>query len=402
MKRLTLLLVTILCATMFIQAQQQKVAVVEFEVKGNVGIKDAGTIIAEWMSSGISKTGKFELYERILLKKVLEEQKLGVTGIISEDTASKMGEIYGVEALISGSIIEFQGIFSINARLIDTMTGKVMESADFKTRDSSAFASVMDKMAMVLAGDMSQESLDREGLNVAGNKSIHVPFSIIKVFEKNGQLIAAINRGINDNITKDIAFYIYMPQYEESQVTGQKTVVGKKKIGELIITQVEPDMCSGDLYVPASYKRDPGVIERDGIAVPFAMKIGMGLGATNLGFHVSLLLGAPKWSQYAEIGYTLPLFNFKTGLGVNAGFLYTLLGTTMSPINFKIGGDYLSFLYELSLADGSIIMGMTPLVELGLFRLVYVRGGALLGFDFMNDFRFVVVPILQAGVSIYF
>jgi len=58
------------------QANEDKmtVAVVEFQVKGDIGIKDAGAIIAEWMISALIETGKFSLNERVLLAKVLEEQ----------------------------------------------------------------------------------------------------------------------------------------------------------------------------------------------------------------------------------------------------------------------------------------------------------------------------------------
>ena len=167
---------------LFAQSEAQKrVAVVEFDVKGNVAMKDAGTIIAEWMGTAAAKTGKFELYERILLKKVLEEQKLGVSGIISEETATKMGELYGVEAIISGSIIEWEGIHTISARLIETESGKILATADYKTRDTSSMPVIMDKMAAVLAGTMSQDSLDRENVGIAQNRKVQTPFSIIKV-----------------------------------------------------------------------------------------------------------------------------------------------------------------------------------------------------------------------------
>lgn len=167
-------------------------------------------------------------------------------------------------------------------------------------------ASIMDKMTMVLAGTISQEILDRESLSIAGDKKIQTPFLIIKVFRKHGVLKAAI----------------YMPKYEESIVTGQKTVVGKRKVGDLVTTQVEPSISSGNLYVDPGLAGDPALLEQKVIAVPYIFAMGIGA-------HVSMLFRFPKHITFAEFSYTWPLFGY--GSGIRGG---ALLGFDMD-VDFR-------------------------------------------------------------------
>ncbi len=126
-------------------------AVVEFQEKGNLGIKDAGAIVAEWMSSSLLKTRVFDLYERVLLQKVLEEQELGLTGAFDDQTTAKIGKIFGVEAIVTGTVSKFGNTVSVVAKLIDTKTAKVMATADVKTTNVDAIPDAMDELAWELA-----------------------------------------------------------------------------------------------------------------------------------------------------------------------------------------------------------------------------------------------------------
>ena len=127
------------------------IAVVQFQDKGSLGIEDAGEIVAGWMNGSLHKTGVFTLYERVLLQDVLAEQNIGLTGVMDESTTIEIGKIFGVEAIVTGTISRFASTFSIVARLIDTETGKVIATAEIKTKDIDALAEATDGLAMELA-----------------------------------------------------------------------------------------------------------------------------------------------------------------------------------------------------------------------------------------------------------
>ncbi|OPX25589.1 MAG: hypothetical protein B1H06_07195, partial [Candidatus Cloacimonas sp. 4484_143] len=78
----------------FNQSNVQKIAIIEFaDLEGNV--TQLGRFIAEELITRIFTSGKFEVVERNLLQKVLEEQQLGMTGYIDQETAISLGQILG-------------------------------------------------------------------------------------------------------------------------------------------------------------------------------------------------------------------------------------------------------------------------------------------------------------------
>jgi TolB-like protein len=150
------------CTTAAISAEKaavdprKRVAIVEFDVKGNVGIENAGAIIAEWMIGAVSRTNKFDLKERVLLKKVLDEQSLSLSGAIDEKTTTKIGKVYGIEAIITGSVIKWGDVISVTSRLIDSETGSILKTADIKTKTANDIPETIDRLAQELAEPESQ------------------------------------------------------------------------------------------------------------------------------------------------------------------------------------------------------------------------------------------------------
>ena len=89
--------------------RKTKLAVLDFQLQGEgFETQDMGIIVAEWFITALVKAGRFEVIERGLLKKLLEEQKLSMTGIVDATTATKIGKFLGVKTIISGSVIKLQ------------------------------------------------------------------------------------------------------------------------------------------------------------------------------------------------------------------------------------------------------------------------------------------------------
>ncbi len=113
----------------------------------------------------------------------------------------------------------------------------------------------------------------------------------------------------------------------------------------------------------------------------------------------------PTKISYGEIGYTLPLLDYEQALHINAGMLFCVVGSTASPFNVKIGGNYVSYFVELGGAGDDIpqVIGVSPLVEVGLLKHVYIRGGSMLGLSMsLAEIGCPFLPIVQAGAAFYF
>ena len=81
----------------------KEVAVVDFE-----GEKDSGSQIATLVQSRLLEGGNFDIMERDKITKVLEEQNLGMSGIVDRETAVSVGEMLGVDAMIFGKVTTYQ------------------------------------------------------------------------------------------------------------------------------------------------------------------------------------------------------------------------------------------------------------------------------------------------------
>jgi formylglycine-generating enzyme required for sulfatase activity len=220
--------------------KKMTVAVVEFDVKGDIGIKDAGAIIAEWMVGSIHKTKEFDLKERVLLRKVLKEQNLGMTGAISAETAAKIGKLFGVKGIITGSVLKWGQTVSVTSRLIDTDNGTILKVATVKTTDIERIPNEIDSLALIIAGKQIEEKIqvklhkDVKGKEpVKPQKDIEEKTSIMiqnKVFVKGGcfQMGCGSWTGNCDNNEKPVHEVcvddFYIDKYEVTQREYEKVM----------------------------------------------------------------------------------------------------------------------------------------------------------------------------------
>ena len=108
---------------------KKTVAVVDFtDLQGNV--TELGRFLAEEFSVALTVAANdFEVIDRTHLKTLLQEHKLSSTGIIDPQTARRLGEIAGVQALVTGSITPFGDSVRVSAKVLDTATAKMIGAA---------------------------------------------------------------------------------------------------------------------------------------------------------------------------------------------------------------------------------------------------------------------------------
>jgi curli biogenesis system outer membrane secretion channel CsgG len=118
-------------ATNVAKEQKHKIAVLPFrELDGNATV--LGTYISEELVTDLFMAGGLDIVERSMLDKILGEVKLGETGVIDQETATKVGKIAGVDAIVTGTITDLQSYVALNCRLIDARTGRIFGAAQAK------------------------------------------------------------------------------------------------------------------------------------------------------------------------------------------------------------------------------------------------------------------------------
>ncbi|OGR96740.1 MAG: hypothetical protein A2902_01680 [Elusimicrobia bacterium RIFCSPLOWO2_01_FULL_64_13] len=122
---------------------KRRVGVVDFENKSAYGQSRLGQAASDILITELVKTGKFIVVERDKVNKILEEQKLGLTGAIDSNTAAQMGRILGLNAIITGAISNFgvrttgsdyliaqskrqEATCTVDIRAVDAETGQIL------------------------------------------------------------------------------------------------------------------------------------------------------------------------------------------------------------------------------------------------------------------------------------
>jgi len=108
--------------------KSHKIAILTFPYHDG-RISSGSSIISERLTTYLFKEG-MQVVERRLLLKILEEQKLGGTGVLDPTSAKELGKVLGVDAIITGTLIDGDdGKTEVNARMIHTMTGEILAAA---------------------------------------------------------------------------------------------------------------------------------------------------------------------------------------------------------------------------------------------------------------------------------
>src|SRR5688572_24786232 len=83
---------------------KRRIGVVDFQNKTAYGAARLGTSASDILITELAKSNRFIVVERDKLDKLMEEQKLGMSGAIDPGTAAKMGKILGLNAIVTGAI----------------------------------------------------------------------------------------------------------------------------------------------------------------------------------------------------------------------------------------------------------------------------------------------------------
>lgn len=91
---------------------------------------DFGKYISEGLIANLGKSRQYSIVERELLYKILEEQKLGLLGIMDDASATKIGKILGVDRIITGTFSVLDSRVKLNGRMISPETGLIISVAE--------------------------------------------------------------------------------------------------------------------------------------------------------------------------------------------------------------------------------------------------------------------------------
>jgi len=158
------------------------VAVLDFE-SSQSRLGKIGPQVSLLLTSDLSLNDRIILVERQELSKILEEQQIGISGLINPDTAAKIGNLTGAKILIIGRVFTIKNSTYITAKIIGTETSRVyVESINFpsdhpfdkevKKLSSKIEKTILQKVNSLVVESRSKEDVIKKLKKIVRNKKL--------------------------------------------------------------------------------------------------------------------------------------------------------------------------------------------------------------------------------------
>jgi len=120
-------------------------AVVDFtDLRGNV--TELGRHLAEQLSVALATNDKgIDVVDRMHLRSIMQENKLGTSGLIDPSTVRKLGQIAGVGVLVTGSLTPFGDSVELTVKALDSATARIVGASTIDIPRTKAIQDLLDR-----------------------------------------------------------------------------------------------------------------------------------------------------------------------------------------------------------------------------------------------------------------
>jgi len=116
------------------------VAVMTFDYGGkDVAFEPLREGLAQMLITDVPSFVNVNVVERVRLKALIEEQKLGRSGKVDPSTAARLGKLLGARFLVFGNYFNLAESMRIDARIVEVETGKIVRAVGVSGAGSDFF-----------------------------------------------------------------------------------------------------------------------------------------------------------------------------------------------------------------------------------------------------------------------
>jgi curli biogenesis system outer membrane secretion channel CsgG len=270
-KILFLLIATFVLSLTTSAQLKKRVAISRFEDRSGSGFSHLGSGVADMLATALVKSGKFAVIERQELDKLVEEQKLGESGLVTAQTAPKVGQLLGAELFVVGAVTEcgtkesnigggvsvFGGGLKtkkartvVDIRLINTSTGEIIASEAEEGTESTTGVAVryenmdfnnQDSWDNTDIGKATREAVNKT-IDLISNNMEKIPWSG-KIIKVNTDGTVLMKPGSEGNVATGMVFYVVRKGEDiKDPDTGLSLGAEESKVGKVKATE---DMLRG-------------------------------------------------------------------------------------------------------------------------------------------------------------
>ncbi len=227
--------------------------------------KPVGEGMADMLVTTLVKSGQYQVVERAEIDALLAEQDLGTSGVVTPETAAKVGKMLGVEVAVVGAVTEFgykksdvggafkgvglgvasvSAVVAVDVRLVNTSTGEIL-AADNKRVEKSK------KGLRLRTRKLRFKSRTEFDQSLVGKATREAISKVVRLIDKNmakvpwqGKVVRAagnkvyINAGALAGVEVGDVFVVYRPGEELIDPdTGLSLGKVETKIGKIEVTK---------------------------------------------------------------------------------------------------------------------------------------------------------------------
>ncbi len=198
-------------------------AFVDFEEKGVLGERDGiSTVLATDLADKLNSSGRVKVVDRIIMDRLLEELKIGSSGLADQETQLKLGKILAARVIGTGIVFNLPDVSLLRMRLVDTETTGI---------------------AKVINQDIDTDERFKDNLNSLNRELLA---AVIKEYPVKGFVVAnkdgdlTINVGSNQGVVTGTKFNIIEEQ-PTTEYKGKILKASPKIVGQIEVTGTELD-----------------------------------------------------------------------------------------------------------------------------------------------------------------
>lgn len=107
-----------------------------------------GNTVSEMLTTSFVQSGKFALVERKEIQKIIEDIEFDKTGMVSDDSAKKIGKLLGVDFGVFGGVSVLNPKIELDARLLDMKTGLLITAVTKSASNENRLRDVCEELVL--------------------------------------------------------------------------------------------------------------------------------------------------------------------------------------------------------------------------------------------------------------
>jgi len=264
------LLAVIMCQSSFAQLKR-RIAVFSFEDKTSHRYAwwsggTPGEGMADMLITALVKQGSYTVMERQEISKIMEEQNLGQTGRVTQQSAADIGKLLGVELAVFGAVTEygyskerkggrFKGVgigvqkqtatVAVDIHIVNTATGEILAAENVRKEEISGGLSLATKAGRFSDRQSFDKSLVGKATRNAVNEIVTLIDSQMEALPWNGKVILVkgtviyIKPGSDSGVNVGDTFSVFSEGEELIDPdTGLSLGTEEKKIATITVTEL--------------------------------------------------------------------------------------------------------------------------------------------------------------------